>query len=56
MLLGPVDQHAVAELCPSAFEGGVYLVPRKVTPKRYRSSLIEENLHGVATSAKARSS
>ena len=56
MLFGPIEQGAIAELRPSAFEGCIYPVPQKVTPKGYGGSLIEENLHRVATSRRARSS
>ena len=53
---GSIKQGAVAELCPSTFEGRVHAVLWKVTPKRYRSSLIEQNPHEAPVSARARSS
>ena len=52
ILFRPIEQSAIAELRPSPFEGRIHTVLGKVTPKRYRSSLIEQDPHEATVSAK----
>ena len=56
ILFRPIEQGAIPQLRPSSFEGRIHTVLRQVTPKRYRSSLIKQDLHEATVSASSPSS
>ena len=56
ILFRPIEQGAIPQLRPSSFKGRVHTVLRQVTPKRYRCSLIKQDLHEATVSASSPSS
>lgn len=56
IVFGSIQEGAIPQLRPSTFEGRFHNVLRQMTPQRYRSSLIEQDLHEATVSANAWSS